>query len=110
MKKLLVALICAFSIAASAAPSCVLKRDASGKIARSTVSVNAFKRANTCPSTGKKSTASCPGYIVDHIQPLCACGPDAPTNMQWQTLEASKAKDILEDKQCRELKASGAVK
>lgn len=109
MKKLLIALICAFSISAMA-QTCVLKRTASGKIARSTTSVNAFKRANACPGTGKASTASCPGYIVDHVVPLCACGEDKPSNMQWQTVAASKAKDKLEDAQCAVLKKSGAVK
>ena len=110
MKKFLVALICAFSLSAMAAPTCVLKRTANGKIARSTAAVNAFKRANTCPATGKASTASCPGYIVDHIKPLCACGEDSPNNMQWQTLADSKAKDKLEDAECAALKKSGAVK
>lgn len=111
MKKFLVALVCAFTLtAAMAGPSCVLKRDANGKIARSTAAVNAFKKANPCPATGVASTKSCPGYIVDHIQPLCACGADAPSNMQWQTLADSKAKDKLEDAQCAALKKSGAVK
>lgn len=109
MKKILIALMLCFSVTAMA-QTCVLKRTASGKIARSTVAVNAFKRANACPATGKASTASCPGYIVDHVVPLCACGVDTPTNMQWQTLAASKAKDKLEDAQCTALKKSGAVK
>jgi hypothetical protein len=109
MKKILIALMLCFSISAMA-QTCVLKRSANGKIARSTAAVNTFKRANACPGTGKASTASCPGYIVDHITPLCACGEDKPSNMQWQTLAASKAKDKLEDAQCAALKKSGAVK
>ena len=109
MKKILIALLCALSVSAMA-QTCVLKRDANGKIARSTAAVNAFKRANACPANGKASTASCPGYIVDHVIPLCACGEDKPSNMQWQTLADSKAKDKLEDKQCAALKKSGAVK
>jgi hypothetical protein len=109
MKKLIIAIMLCFSVTAMA-QTCVLKRNASGKIARSTAAVNAFKRANACPATGKASTASCPGYIVDHVVPLCACGEDKPTNMQWQTLAASKAKDKLEDAQCAALKKSGAVK
>ena len=109
MKKIIIALMLCFSVAAMA-QTCVLKRSTNGKIARSTAAVNAFKRANACPATGKASTASCPGFIVDHIVPLCACGEDKPSNMQWQTLADSKAKDRLEDKQCAVLKKSGAVK
>lgn len=108
MKKLILALALCFSLGAMA-QSCILKRDSSGAIARSSSAVAAFKKANHCPSTGK-GIGACPGYIVDHIQPLCACGPDAPSNMQWQTVVDSKAKDKLEDKQCAALKKSGAVR
>ena len=45
-----------------------------------------FQRAHPCPSTGR-SRGSCPGYEVDHVQPLCAGGPDEPANMQWLTVE-----------------------
>ena len=108
MKKILIALMLCFSVSAMA-QTCVLNRDSNGAIARSASSVAAFKRANHCPSTGK-ATGTCPGYIVDHVIPLCACGEDKPSNMQWQTLAASKAKDKLEVKQCVALKKSGAVK
>jgi hypothetical protein len=37
---------------------------------------------------------------VDHIIPLACGGPDDPTNMQWQTAAAGKAKDKVERKQC----------
>jgi hypothetical protein len=37
-----------------------------------------------------------PGYVVDHIRPLACGGADAPSNMQWQTREAAKAKDRTE--------------
>jgi hypothetical protein len=47
------------------------------------------------PSTGKTSGA-CPGYVVDHITPLKRGGADAPSNMQWQTIDAAKAKDKWE--------------
>lgn len=58
-----------------------------------------FKRANPCPITGRASGA-CPGWIVDHVIPLCAGGRDAPSNMQWQTVADAKAKDKLERVQC----------
>jgi hypothetical protein len=37
-----------------------------------------------------------PGYVVDHIVPLASGGADAPSNMQWQTIEDAKAKDKVE--------------
>jgi hypothetical protein len=41
-----------------------------------------------------------PGYVVDHIVPLACGGADAPSNMQWQTIAAGKAKDKWERKGC----------
>jgi hypothetical protein len=41
-----------------------------------------------------------PGYVVDHVVPLCAGGADAPSNMQWQTVEAAKVKDHQERAMC----------
>ena len=37
-----------------------------------------------------------PGYVIDHIDPLKRGGADIPSNMQWQTVEAAKAKDRVE--------------
>lgn len=65
-----------------------------------------FKRANPCPATGK-GTGACPGYVMDHIRPLCAGGPDTPANMQWQTVAEAKEKDRLEARECRELRRAG---
>jgi hypothetical protein len=58
-----------------------------------------FEHQHPCPATGR-GYGPCPGYIRDHIIPLCAGGPDAPENMQWQTLEQSKVKDRQERRQC----------
>lgn len=41
------------------------------------------------------------GYVVDHIVPLACGGSDSPSNMQWQTAAAGKAKDKVERKGCR---------
>jgi hypothetical protein len=67
---------------------------------RSQAAVNAFKREAPCPATGA-SRGPCPGYVVDHVVPLCAGGPDKPANMQWQTVAEGKLKDRDEMNQCR---------
>lgn len=41
-----------------------------------------------------------PGWVVDHVIPLCACGPDTVENMQWQTGTDAAIKDVLERQQC----------
>jgi hypothetical protein len=42
-----------------------------------------------------------PGYVVDHRVPLACGGADAPSNMQWQTVEAAKIKDKTERIGCK---------
>ena len=72
-----------------------VQRDANGKIHRSSGAKAAFKKSHPCPSTGKTSGA-CPGYVVDHVKALKRGGADAPSNMQWQTKGAARAKDRVE--------------
>jgi len=60
----------------------VAARDDHGKIKRRQQAVKEFKRSHPCPSTGKTS-GSCPGYDVDHKDPLACGGADDPSNMQW---------------------------
>jgi hypothetical protein len=79
----------------SAAYSGTAKRDAEGHIERSSAARGQFIRQHPCPANGKTSGA-CPGYVIDHIQPLKSGGRDAPDNMQWQTENAAKAKDKWE--------------
>lgn len=55
----------------------------------SRVAVAEFKRMNPCPATGEAKGA-CPGYVVAHVQPLCAQGLDAAGNLQWQTVAESR--------------------
>ena len=71
--------------------------------ARSPAARAEFVRNNPCPATGKRHGA-CPGWVVDHVMPLCAGGPDAPSNMQWQTVADGRAKDREERRLCRKLK------
>lgn len=66
-----------------------------GHTYRSRAVTRDFQLAHPCPSTGLPY-GRCPGYIKDHIQPLCLGGPDAVSNMQWQTVEEAKAKDRWE--------------
>jgi hypothetical protein len=60
-------------------------RNPDGTIKRSNRVINAFKKQHPCPSTGLTSGA-CPGWAIDHVIPLVACGRDAVSNMQWLPL------------------------
>lgn len=73
---------------------------ADAKQPRSAAAKAEFQRLNPCPATGEHR-GPCPGWIVDHIHPLCANGDDLPSNMQWQTIEDAKAKDREERRLCR---------
>ena len=59
-----------------------------------------FTAANPCPATGKPR-GKCPGWEVDHVQPLKCGGPDKPANMQWLTVAEHRAKTKAEAKMCR---------
>jgi hypothetical protein len=72
---------------------------ASSREYRSSTVKHEFQRQHPCPSTGR-ATGACPGYIKDHIRALDCGGPDAVSNMQWQTIVAAKAKDKWERKGC----------
>jgi hypothetical protein len=61
----------------------------------------AFVKANPCPAENRTPRSrACPGYVVDHIVPLCAGGADAPSNMQWQGVREARRKDVDERRQC----------
>jgi hypothetical protein len=68
-------------------------RDRNGRISRSEQAVGDFKRQSGFPK-GRK------GYVVDHIVPLACGGADVPSNMQWQSAAAGKAKDKTERRGC----------
>lgn len=69
-----------------------VRRDSDGRIHGSTHAKDEFEKAHPCPSTGK-STGACQGYVIDHFRPLARGGPDSASNMQWQTIDAAKARD-----------------
>jgi len=75
------------------------------KTVRSSSTRAEFQRQQPCPETGA-TKGKCLGYVVDHVIPLCAGGPDSPANMQWQTVSDAKAKDKLEWEQCRKQRGS----
>ncbi len=66
-----------------------VQRDQNGHIKRSQAAKGAFMRMTGYPH-GRL------GYVVDHIIALKHGGADAPSNMQWQTVEEAKAKDKWE--------------
>ena len=69
-------------------------RDSKGHIKRSEQAKHDFMRQTGYPH-GRL------GYVVDHVVPLACGGADAPSNMQWQTVAESKAKDRVERAGCR---------
>lgn len=79
---------------------------AEARIPRSAAAVAEFKRENPCPATGRIQRV-CPGYIVDHITPLCAGGLDRPSNMQWQLKADSLRKDRVEVAYCNCINRKG---
>lgn len=87
---------------------CVALAMPAAALARSAKAVRAFRALHECPATGKHG-GPCPGFVVDHIIPLCLHGPDHPDNMQWQTVAAAKAKDVEEHRQCRAARRVGGT-
>lgn len=78
----------------------VLIAAAGAAVARDPAQVRAFRKDNPCPATSKHA-GPCPGYVVDHIKPLCADGADHPDNMIWQTKAEALEKDRVEWAMCR---------
>ena len=66
---------------------------------RSRAVARELQREHLCPSTGLTSGAG-PGYRRDHIVPLACGGPDAVSNMQWQTVAEARAKEAWERQAC----------
>lgn len=98
MKYILLLVLCTVNFAYAGVP-------------RSQASKVAFVKTHACPVTGKR-LLPCPGYIIDHIKALDCGGKDLPSNMQWQTLAASRAKDKVERQgpTCKHRQLSGVVR
>ena len=78
-----------------ATQTAAIPRDSRGRILRSGNTKKVFQSLKPCPTT-HSTTGRCPGYIMDHINPLVCGGPDTPDNLQWQTIAEAKAKDKWE--------------
>lgn len=72
---------------------------ADASIHRSEVARQRFARNEPCPAT-EEARLPCPGYVIDHIIPLCAGGADDPRNMQWEEYTESRLKDREEVHWC----------
>lgn len=67
---------------------------------RSRAVLHEFRREHPCPSTGA-ARGACPGFEIDHVQPLCAGGLDDVSNLQWLSLEAHRLKTKRDVAACR---------
>jgi hypothetical protein len=79
-------------ISAALAVCVVLPTSSAAKELRSASVKREFQLTHPCPATGRTNGA-CPGYVKDHVVPLACRGPDAVSNLQWQTIRDAKAKD-----------------
>lgn len=73
------------------------------QIERSRAVVHAFRSVHACPSTGLHR-GPCPGWQVDHVQPLCSGGPDTRANMQWLSADDHRIKTRQDLRVCRYLR------
>lgn len=69
-----------------------IKRDADGRIARSSAVTRAFRSVYPCPSTGSTSGA-CPGWQMNHTIPLACGGCDALSNLDWMPVTIKTCAD-----------------
>lgn len=66
------------------------------EVIRNSATARAFEKLLPCPYDKPHKPGTCPNWVVDHINPLKCLGPDAVSNMQWQTYSDSKKKDRWE--------------
>lgn len=89
--------------AVAAVTALVLAFTVDARPARSASEIRAFKQANPCPATGLPY-GRCPGWEVDHPDPLCSGGRDHRDNMQWLTVVDHRAKTRDDVTVCRYLR------
>jgi hypothetical protein len=74
-------------------------------VKRSTTVLRQFRKSTICPATGKIEPRSCPGYVIDHKEPLCKVGKagDVLSNLRYQEYFASLITDMNERAECQKL-------
>jgi hypothetical protein len=80
--------------------ACAITTGAHAGFERKKSALREFVKQQACPSTGLHRLP-CPGYQIDHIDPLKCLGLDDPINMQWLTIADHKAKTKREANECR---------
>lgn len=81
----------------------LLSTGAIARIPRDSEVLREFQRLTPCPATGM-TYGKCPGWQIDHIEPLCAGGADKVHNLQWLTVQEHKWKTRTDVRVCRGLK------
>jgi len=84
---------------------CSAPMDASARIHRDKAALLEFRRLNPCPET-QSTSGKCPGWQIDHVEPLCAQGADRLENLQWLTTQEHKWKTRTDVRVCRMLRGA----
>jgi hypothetical protein len=58
-----------------------------------------FQRLHPCPANDARA-GSCPGYVIEHVVPLCLGGPDVAYNLRWQTVDEAKMNEVRDTRRC----------
>lgn len=82
--------------------ACAISIGASARIPRNSEVLREFQRQTPCPAT-QSIAGPCPGWQIDHIEPLCAGGADRVENLQWLTVQEHKWKTRTDVRVCRSL-------
>ena len=58
-----------------------------------------FQRLHPCPANDARAS-DCPGYVIEHVVPLCLGGPDVAYNLRWQTVAEAKMNEVRDTRRC----------
>src|ERR1700712_2172249 len=65
-----------------------------------------FQRLHPCPVNDARAGA-CPGYVIEHVVPLCLGGPDVAYNLRWQTVAEAKMNEVRDTRRCPAARQEG---
>lgn len=99
MKAASLALAAALAIALGSTTLLTVSAPADADDSRATSVMQAFRQGHPCPATGSLR-GKCPGYVVDHVEPLCAGSSETADGLQWQTLSQVTAKNGWDQQYC----------